>query len=346
MAMPPRLTIAIPTLNRARLLRRALESALAQTSQEVEILVSDNGSRDETPAVIAEYAARSGVRTFRHESTLDADRHGQFLIDQARGSFFVGLSDDDFLGPDFAAEVLDLWDRHPELSFIYTGAMVHYCDIIVPSLTGPEVESSADFLLAYYAGKREVTWCACATRVEMLKRFGPMPAGFVLGDMFYWTKMAFAGPVGCIPIPLSHYVLLRPQDENDNMSHGTRPLVWSRQQQEIADGVLDASARAGAGAAYLKQLANDCRIHRARSTANQFVWTRIRGAGCWQSLTELVKCASSLSWNLLACSRHLTALLLPAGMLRFLLMRAAAQLARTRANNRKEIAMPRTAHAT
>ena len=36
-------------------------------------------------------------------------------MEQARGECFVGLSDDDFLEPDFAAEVLALYDRHPEL---------------------------------------------------------------------------------------------------------------------------------------------------------------------------------------------------------------------------------------
>ena len=70
--MTPRLTIAIPTVNRAELLGRAIESALAQTSPDVEVIVSDNGSTDDTPAVVKRYAGRSagrGLRTFRHPST-------------------------------------------------------------------------------------------------------------------------------------------------------------------------------------------------------------------------------------------------------------------------------------
>src|SRR6266567_9113806 len=118
--MSPRLTIAIPTVNRAELLGRAIESVLAQTSAAIEIIVSDNGSTDDTPTVIERYAGR-GLRTFRHPSTMSAAKHGQFLIQQARGEFFLGLSDDDYLEPDFAAEVLALFDRHPELSFVYTG---------------------------------------------------------------------------------------------------------------------------------------------------------------------------------------------------------------------------------
>ena len=76
--MTPRLTIVIPTVNRAGLLGRAIESALAQTSRDIEIIVSDNGSTDDTPAVIERYAGR-GLRTFRHPSTMPLAKHAQFL---------------------------------------------------------------------------------------------------------------------------------------------------------------------------------------------------------------------------------------------------------------------------
>jgi glycosyltransferase involved in cell wall biosynthesis len=103
--MAPRLTIGIPTVNRASLLRRTMESALAQTCADVEVPASDNASPDETPSVVAEYAAR-GVRCFRHDVRMTAQRHGDFLREQARGEFFVGLSDDDFLelGTQFLAQ--------------------------------------------------------------------------------------------------------------------------------------------------------------------------------------------------------------------------------------------------
>ena len=241
--MTPRLTIAIPTVNRAGLLGRAIESALAQTSPDIEIIVSDNGSTDNTQAVIKRYLGR-GLRTYRHPSTMPATKHGQFLVEQAHGEFFLGLSDDDFLEPEFAAEVLALFDRHTELSFVYTGCAVHYEDCLVPAVVGPPLETGASFLAAHYAGKREVSWCACVTRVRDLLELGPQPDDCIIGDMFYWTKLAFRGPVGCIPRVLSHYVLLRSQ--NDNMSHGTPPLVWARESRALANDVIEASRRAGA----------------------------------------------------------------------------------------------------
>ena len=326
-ASVPRLTIAIPTVNRATLLRRAIESALAQTSPDIEILVSDNASTDETPAVVAEYAAR-GVRAFRHDVQMTAQKHGDFLREQAQGEFFVGLSDDDFLEPDFAAEVLAMFDRHPELSFVYTGCAVHYGDVEVPAIVGPPIEPGREFLAEHYRGKREVSWCACASRTQLLLDIGPQPEDRWLGDMFYWTKLAFRGPVGCVPRVLSHYVLFRPQ--NDNMSHGTSPAVWAGEQQVLVDEVVAASRRAGAGPEYVSRLAADCRQHVARSTANQFVWTRIRGASIPSAWRWLPGCLRYLALNLKVVGRMAAALVLPRGVLRSALLRGAEKQAASR----------------
>ena len=325
--MAIRLTIAIPTVNRAALLRRAIESALAQTCADVEVLVSDNASSDETPSVVAEYAGR-GVRSFRHDVQMTAQRHGDFLREQARGEFFVGLSDDDFLEPEFAAEVIAMFDRHPGLSFVYTGCAVHYDDIEVPAAVGPEVEPGAEFLAQHYRGKREVSWCACASPTRLLLEIGAQPEDRWLGDMYYWTKLAFKGPVGCVPRVLSHYVLFRGQ--NDNMSHGTSPAVWAGEQQVLVDEVLAASRSAGAGEEYLSRLAADCRQHVARSTANQFVWTRIRGASILSAWRWLPGCLRYLAPNLTVASRMAAALLLPRGVLRSALLRGAEKQAASR----------------
>ena len=323
----PRLTIAIPTVNRADLLSRAIESALAQSSQDIEIIVSDNGSTDETPKVIGRYANR-GLRTFRHPSTMSAAKHGRFLIEQAKSEFFLGLSDDDFLEPDFAAEVLAAFDRHPEAAFVYTGCAVHYENIQVPAVVGPALESGADFLEAHYAGKREICWCACVTRVLDLLDVGPPPDDRIIGDMFYWTKLAFRGPVCCVPRVLSHYILLRPR--NDNVSHGTSSTVWARESRLLADEVLQASRDAGASSEYLSSLKRECKLHIARSTANQFVWTRIRGAKLSDALAWSIPSLRYLAWTFPAISRFGAALLLPPNVLRKMLLKGAARLADSR----------------
>jgi glycosyltransferase involved in cell wall biosynthesis len=324
--MPPRLTIAIPTLNRAGLLGRAIESALAQTSKDVEIIVSDNASTDETPEVLRRYADR--IRVFRQAKTIPASQNGAFLIGEARGELFVGLSDDDYLEPEFAAKVLALYDRHPELSFVYTGCAVHYDDIQVPALVGPEVESGLDFLLGHYEDQREVSWCACVTRVRDLRALGPQPDDRIVGDMYFWTKMAFLGPVGCVVDVVSHYILFRTQ--NDNISHGTSPIEWTRESQLLADEVMEGSRKAGASAEHLARLRRACRQHVGRSAANQFVWTRIRGASVGKAWGWSFGCLPYIGLNVRALSRLGAALLLPRSVLRRALLRGAERQASSR----------------
>jgi glycosyltransferase involved in cell wall biosynthesis len=334
--MIPRLTIAIPTVNRAALLKRAIESALAQTSRDTEIIVSDNGSTDETWTVIERYADER-LRAFRHPSTMSVAKHGWFLTQQAQGEFFLFLSDDDYLKPEFAAEVLALFDRHPELSFVYTGCMVHYGDHHVPALVGPSVEPGRTFLAEHYAGKREVSWCACVTRVRDLREVGPVPEDrAVLGDMFLWTKSALRGPVGCVQRVLSHYDLFRVQEVN-NMSHGTPPRVWAIEARLTADETFEASRRSGADATYLSHLRDDSCCFIARSTANQFVWNRLRGASAFQAWGWIAGCLPYLSRNLTPWTRVLAAVMLPRKVLRWLLFNAAAKRAEQRPRTRLKI---------
>jgi len=323
--MPLRLTIAIPTLNRARLLARAIDSALAQTSPDVEIVVSDNASTDETPAVLQPYE-KCGVRIFQQPQTISAARNGEFLIRQARGEFFVGLSDDDYLEPEFAAEVLAHFDRHPGLSFVYTGCAVHYENCQVPSMVGPPVELGTDFVAAHYAGKREISWCACVTRVRDLRELGPQPDDRIIGDMYFWTKLAFRGQVGCVPRVLSHYILLRPVEQNDNVSHATPAPLWARECRMLADDVLQRSRTSGVTEQRADQLKDDMRRHIARSTANQFVWTRVRGASLFQAWKWLPACVPYLLLSTDVAARLGAALTLPRPALHHFLINGARRL--------------------
>lgn len=211
---------------------------------------------------------------------------------------------------------------------MYTGCAIHYEDCQVPAVVGPPVEPGAAFLAAHYADQREVTWCACITRVRDLLELGPLPEDHIIGDMFYWTKLAFRGPVGCIPRVLSHYILFRSQ--NDNISHGTPPVVWARESRLLANEVIEASRQAGADNEYLSRLQTDARRHIARSTANQFVWARLRGATSAQAWRWLPDALPYLSWSPIVLTRLVAALVLPRQPLRRLLLSGAARLARAR----------------
>jgi glycosyltransferase involved in cell wall biosynthesis len=313
------MTIVIPTVSRPHLVWRAVESALAQTAQDIEILVSDNGSTDETQDVLAKYRDPR-LRMLRRETTISASAHGNYLLEQAQGEFILPLSDDDFLEPDMAARVLDLFNRRPDLSFVFTGCWMHYGPEPFPALTGPEVESGEDFIAAYFAEKRELCWCACVTRVADLRAIGPIPDDLIFGDYFYWMKLVFKGDVGCIAAPLSHYTFM-----TDNLSSSTPALIWASQIRVLADEVIDTYERCSKNPSKTEELRRICAKWVARATANQFVWNATRGANTKVLMRAFADCLPFFARERTAWPRIAIALTLPQPLLKWLIHRAAAR---------------------
>lgn len=284
---PPRLTIAIPTVNRSALVGRAVESALVQDVRDIEILVSNNGSTDGTRGVLERFRDPR-LRVVHRERTIPAVAHGNLLIDEARGEYFLGLSDDDWLEPGFARQVLALFDRQPGLSFVYSGCDVHYGDVAVPCLTGPETEAGAEFLAQFLAGNRYVCWCACVMRLADLRRIGPIPEGTTFGDMFYWTRLAAEGPVGCIRDRLAHYAAYIPLVANHS---GAAPVhTWAAEVDSLVGQMVAIVEASAFSKRDLSAVRRDGREFLARSVSGQFVWNALRGASRGALLRSVPRC--------------------------------------------------------
>jgi abequosyltransferase len=122
----PLLTIAIPTYNRAEDLANLL--ALLQTQltpfRQVELLVSDNASSDNTPQVIADAQHRfasTGARltSHRHPTNIGADANFASCYHRARGHFLWICGDDDLIVPGAVDEVVGHLQTSPDLDLIY-----------------------------------------------------------------------------------------------------------------------------------------------------------------------------------------------------------------------------------
>jgi hypothetical protein len=322
-----RLTIAIPTVNRSYCLQRALDSALDQTSPDIDVLVSNNASTDDTRALLDSYLAKRPdprLRVIHHEQRMHVATHGAFLMSEARGSFFVGLSDDDWLEPEFAARVLALFTSHPELAFVYTRCWMHLDDLVIPSLLGPEVEQPIDFLDAYLAGRRQLFWCACVSRVTDLRRLGPQPLDREIGDMYFWTKLALEGPVGCVEKHLAHYTYM-----GDNLSIGLPASAWAKETALLIEEITSGLRGLGVSPERMRRIKTEGGRYLARSTANQFALNAQRGASKFALFTSLRSCWRDLSGDLRTAAPRVTAaMLLPRRILRPLLYATAARRAR------------------
>jgi glycosyltransferase involved in cell wall biosynthesis len=112
-------TVAIPTYNRAALLRETLESVLAQTHSNFHLLISDNASTDETADVVASYCD-TRIEYVRREYNIGMNANFNHLIELTETEFLTLLPDDDLLYPDYLHSVLDVLQRNPLAGLVHT----------------------------------------------------------------------------------------------------------------------------------------------------------------------------------------------------------------------------------
>ncbi len=110
----PRITVCTPTYNRAHTLRTPYDSLVAQTFQDFEWIVWDDGSTDDTPALLEALAADAPFAMAHHR----ADNQGKFsavnaVAALARGELFLILDSDDALLPHALQAFVDAWTAWP-----------------------------------------------------------------------------------------------------------------------------------------------------------------------------------------------------------------------------------------
>src|SRR5262245_8218338 len=95
----PRVSVVIPTYNRARDLRRCLDSLVAQSFRDFEVLVCDDGSTDDTATVAAAFEARLDLTYHWAENFGGPARPRNTGLNRARGAYVAFLDSDDWWAP-------------------------------------------------------------------------------------------------------------------------------------------------------------------------------------------------------------------------------------------------------
>jgi glycosyltransferase involved in cell wall biosynthesis len=120
-----RVSIVTPFLNAERFIAESIESVLAQTCRDWELLLVDDGSSDGSPAIAARYAAAhpQKIRCLAHDGHRNrgASASRNLGIALARGEYIAFLDADDVYLPPKLAEQVPLLDAHPEVAMTYTG---------------------------------------------------------------------------------------------------------------------------------------------------------------------------------------------------------------------------------
>jgi glycosyltransferase involved in cell wall biosynthesis len=120
MSVSPPLTIGLPVYNGQNYVSESLDSLLAQTYSDFELIISDNASADGTEEICRDYAARDRrIRYVRQPVNIGAAPNHNYLVEAARGRFFKWAAHDDLFAPKLVERCIEALEDRPELILVH-----------------------------------------------------------------------------------------------------------------------------------------------------------------------------------------------------------------------------------
>lgn len=243
MRVPGRVTIAIPTLNRSDLAVRVVRSALAQTYPEIEVVVSDDASADDTIAKLSKIQDPR-LRVFAQSPRLGIVENFNFCLTEASGEFFLIIGDDDVLLPTAIGRLVA-----PFLEAGGPSVGMTWCPVMVvdrqsanfwATENGPKIEPVWTLLVEMFAGNRGPRCSSILLRTEDAISVGGYEAKYGdLSDIGNWARAAMHSETSvCIQEPLVQYTMHH--GSTTSRSSVEKWQHWAR----IVHADLVASARA------------------------------------------------------------------------------------------------------
>lgn len=117
MSANPKISIVLPTYNGAKYLRQSIDSCLNQTFRDLELIVIDDSSTDDTPHIIKSYDDPR-IRYFRNEQNQRLPKSLNIGFAQAKGDFLTWTSDDNFFAPQALEKMAEALDSQ-KVDFVY-----------------------------------------------------------------------------------------------------------------------------------------------------------------------------------------------------------------------------------
>ena len=126
----PLVSVILPTYNRASLLKDCIRSVLSQDYAELELLIMDDGSDDQTPELVRSFLD-DRIRYFPFSHSGHTGRLKNSAIRKARGGFLAFIDSDDSWKPGKLTKQMQLLEAHPEIGFSITDVTTFQGDQIL-----------------------------------------------------------------------------------------------------------------------------------------------------------------------------------------------------------------------
>lgn len=201
-------SVCIPTFNYGRFLPQAIDSVLGQTFADLELLVVDNCSTDDTVRIVGEFARRDArLRYFRNARNLGICANFNRALELARGDYVKILCADDWLAPRALELSVAALEQNPGAALVTTGRL------LIPQEGGRGGFESYCYGRRTFPGHAVINRCFFGTNYvgepsAVLFRRRLASRGFderypQLLDMEMWFHLLEQGALVCLPQPLT-----------------------------------------------------------------------------------------------------------------------------------------------
>jgi len=228
--MSPKVTVLLPVYDGAELVRGAIDSVLAQTFADFELLVVDDASPDDSVAVVESYGDPR-IRLLRNERNLGQVPTTNRGLHEARGEYVARIDQDDVALPTRLERQVAVLDA--ELDVAVVGSWVDYVDDrgrIASSLRGT-IDDFPQFLYLLLANALPLAHSAVMYRREEVLALGGYDESVALAeDMDLWRRLALHRREGrVVPEVLLRYLVHRGQQSH---ARGSEQAERNRRSSE------------------------------------------------------------------------------------------------------------------
>ena len=125
----PKVSILIPVYNRAKIILETLNSAVNQSYKNIEVIIVDNKSTDNTYEVIKRFSkAYPNVKIYQNDENIGPVKNWRKCLSYATGEYVKILWSDDLIALTFIEKTLPYLVNHEDVGFVFTGAEIFYED--------------------------------------------------------------------------------------------------------------------------------------------------------------------------------------------------------------------------
>lgn len=241
---PVTVSVAIPTYRGAAHIRATIESVLAQTLRDFELVIVDDNSPDDTFAIVSAYAD-ARVRCLRNPRNLGPEGAWNRCLEEAAGTYVKLLPQDDLLAPDCLRQQVDVLeaDTHREIALVFCARTIvdsegkRVLERRPFGRTPQRLSGQALFRRCLYRGTNVIGEPGGVMfRRDLSRTAGPFDAtfGYVI-DLDYWLRLLAHGDGYYLPEPLASF----------RVSPGAWSVAIGASQPSEFAGLMAANARLG-----------------------------------------------------------------------------------------------------